>query len=62
MTRCLTSITELAANAPTVHVLGYSLAQWSDGTYFIEAPSGEGTSVSPVELAGLLKYLFERSF
>lgn len=56
------SISELVATAPTIHVLGYSLAQWENGVYFLESPSGEGTQVSPVELAGLLKYLFQRSF
>jgi hypothetical protein len=56
------SITQLIAGAARIHVLGYSLAQWENGIYFLESPSGGGTQVSPIELAGLLKYLFERSF
>ena len=57
-----TPISELVARAPTIRVLGYSLAQWENGVYFLESPTGEGTQVDPADLAGLLKYLFERSF
>lgn len=56
------SITELRASAQYVEVQGYTLEWWADGTYFIEAPNGEGTEVPEEAVAGALAELFRKFF
>lgn len=56
------SISELEATATRIPAEGYELRLWRDGTYFIEAPSGEGTSVPEEAVAGALADLFRKFF
>jgi hypothetical protein len=55
-------ISELVAAATKIGAGNFELQHWPDGTYFIEAPSGEGTAVSVAALAVKLRELFEEHF
>jgi hypothetical protein len=55
-------ISELVATATRIEAGNYELELWADGTYFVRAPSGEGTAVSGAALAVKLRELFEEHF
>lgn len=56
------SITELQAAAKRIDAQHYELQLWPNGTYFVEAPSGEGTEVPEEAVAGALASLFKTFF
>lgn len=56
------AITELRRQSKEVSAQGYTLEYWPDGTYFVEAPSGEGTQVAEEAVAGVLAELFRKFF
>lgn len=56
------SISELEATAARMRAGSYELRLWSNGTYFLEAPSGEGTEVPEEAVEGAFADLFRRFF
>ena len=58
----LPSLSELRETAFIMRAEGYALEFWSNGTWFIEAPSGEGTEVTEEAVAGALASLFKIFF
>lgn len=56
------TITELEARAIRIRADGYELRRWPNGTYLVEAPSGEATEVPEEALGGVLARLFEQFF
>jgi len=58
----LASLTELREHADYVEAQGYTLERWGNGTYFVEAPNGEGTEVPEEAVAGAIAELFRRFF
>lgn len=56
------TISEFEATAMRIPAEGYELRLWRNGIYFIEAPSGEGTSVPEEAVAGALAKLFKTFF
>lgn len=61
MTKPMT-ISELRRRAKYFRCEGYTLEFWANGTWFIEAPSGEGTEVPEEAVAGVLAQLFNKFF
>lgn len=58
----LKPISQLIAEGVEIRVGDWTLQRWSDGTYFIESPSGEGSQVAGLALADKLRQLFEEHF
>lgn len=56
------SITELEANAVRIRAGSHELRLWPDGTYFLEAPTGEGTELPEEAIEGAFAELFRRFF
>ena len=58
----LKSIIELEAAGTRIRAGSYELRLWSNGTYFLESPSGEGTEVPEEAVEGALAHLFRIFF
>lgn len=56
------SITELRKRARFLRVEGYTLEFWPNGTWFLEAPSGEGTELPEAAIGGAFAKLFKKFF
>ena len=58
----LKPISQLIAEGAEIQCGGYTLQRWSNGIYFVEQPSGEGTEIDQDALAAKLRELFEEHF
>lgn len=56
------SITELLNGATGLTAQGFSIEQWSNGTWFVRTPQGEGTEVPEEAVAGAIANLFKVFF
>lgn len=56
------SISELEAGATGLSAQGYDIEQWSNGTWFVRTPQGEGTEVPEEAVAGAIAELFRKFF